>query len=601
MIFEVRLKDMTDAWIETSVPVAMTTDKTKALLHEIEVEPIDDDEFDAFWKDLSACIDEKNTMDWKINICAAEGGTFLGELITSSDGITWGHSSSADATTARLLWAFADYLKDYMLSKAIEQASKSMAGLAVSSTASTSTTPSAGAAISTGTTDEETEKLIETIKSKTKADIVKPKETLKDYVCDDCLMDELKDVKSFFEDSKTYAAMGIRIPKGILFKGLPGTGKTYAARCIAGDTDCWFMTCTASALQGQYIGSGAENIRNVFKGAKTLYDKTGKGVIIFLDELDSFGSRDSHKNGGAGGEEDRTLNQLLAEMSGFEDNDGIMILGATNYADRLDDALLRSGRFSRQIEITLPNEAQRDMLCEFYLNKIKIPLGGGITYAAVSNLCRGMTPADISEIANEAGILAIRRKLSILSEDVIDEAINKVITKNIRKPDKDMEFQHLVAVHECGHVLAEVLYSNRYPVKVTNYSYGNAGGFTQPSERMEGIITRDKYLSEVYGLLGGRCAETVALGYYTTGASEDLTRATKMLKAYFEVYHFEKYEIEKLEQTVEDFRNKMTQEVIELFRNPTQRVYLNKLISELESKRTLFTPDISKIVPIKVC
>jgi cell division protease FtsH len=195
--------------------------------------------------------------------------------------------------------------------------------------------------------------VVEKVKKQSKADIVKPKETLADYVCSDSLKEELLEVKNFFENASVYKSAGIRIPKGILFKGVPGTGKTYAARCIAGDVDCYFMTCTASSLQGMYIGSGAENIRNVFEGAKALRKASGKGVIIFFDELDSLGSRVSH-SGSASGEEDRTLNQLLAELSGFEDVEGIMVLGATNYPERIDDALMRSGRFSRQITIEIP-------------------------------------------------------------------------------------------------------------------------------------------------------------------------------------------------------------------------------------------------------
>ena len=213
------------------------------------------------------------------------------------------------------------------------------------------------------------DRLCEDISNNTKAEIVKPKETLKDYICNDLLKQELEEIKDFFENSGTYKAANVEIPKGILFKGPWGTGKTYAARCIAGTVDCYFMTCTASALQGQYIGSGAENIRMIFKGAKILAEKSGKGVILFIDELDSFGDR-QHRSGGAGGEEDRTLNQLLAEMSGFTDSENIMVLAATNFPERLDSALMRSGRFGRQITIDYPDDKERLHMVNYYFNKI---------------------------------------------------------------------------------------------------------------------------------------------------------------------------------------------------------------------------------------
>ena len=247
------------------------------------------------------------------------------------------------------------------------------------------------------------------------------------------------------------------------------------------------MTCTASALQGQYIGSGAENIRAIFKGAKLLAEKSKKGVILFIDELDSFGDR-QNRSGGAGGEEDRTLNQLLAEMSGFTETENIMVLAATNFPERLDSALMRSGRFGRQITIDYPDDFERLNMVKYYFDKIKIPLEKTVSKDDIASLTKGLTPADIKEIANESGILTIRQHQTEISLDNINEAVNKVITKNIRHPDKSTEELELVTAHECGHVLAEVIYNNSVPIKVTNYAYGNAGGFTQSAEVLSGII-----------------------------------------------------------------------------------------------------------------
>lgn len=441
--------------------------------------------------------------------------------------------------------------------------------------------------------DSEAE-LCEKISKETKAEVVKPKETLADYVCNSILKEELEEIKDFYEHRLDYKSNGVQLPKGILLKGPPGTGKTYAARCIAGSVDCYFMVCTASALQGMYIGSGAENIRNVFKGAKMLADKSKKGVIVFIDELDSFGSRDNH-HGGAGGEEDRTINQLLAEMSGFEDDTEIMVLAATNYPERLDDALQRSGRFGRQITITYPDDEERKNIINQYFGKIKLPMKG-CTSDQVADLTKGMTPADIKEIANESGIMSIRHKQSDIPLENINEAINKAITKDTRHPDKDAEFLALVTAHECGHVLAEVLYKDTVPVKVTNFAYGDAGGFTQPAEHLTGIVKKDKILGEVKSLLAGRAAEEVIKGYITTGASNDLKKAKAIIKSYYEVYNFEKYDAEKLDQLVIDKIDELYTSIVTDFKDTTNLKILNDLIASLSAKRTLYSSDISTLV-----
>ena len=442
-------------------------------------------------------------------------------------------------------------------------------------------------------TSEALERTIEEIKTKTKADISKPKETLADYVCGELLKEELTEIKDFMENESEYLCKGIALPKGILFKGVPGTGKTYAARCIAGSTDCYFMTCTASSLQGMYIGSGTENIRNIFNGAKTLKKVSGKNIIIFIDELDSLGSRDSH-GGNTGGEEDRTLNQLLAEMSGFEDCTGIMVLGATNYPERLDSALMRSGRFSRQITIEIPEYEERKELVKYYFNKISIPIDSDTNYDEITLITEGMTPADIKEISNEAGILTIRQKLSTISLNNINEAINKVITKNIRHPDGTLDTL-LVASHEIGHVMAEILYNKTFPIKVTNYSYGDAGGFTQSGKIAHGLITKEAYEANIKILIGGRAAESVLRGVETTGASSDFKRAKKMIKAYYETYNFETYDSKDIENVVINKLKDYYDKIIEDFSQENVLNILTELTAKLNKERILYTKDIQAL------
>lgn len=464
----------------------------------------------------------------------------------------------------------------------------------ISSTISAATSGTAGPTPTSSSA--EVDKILQHISNNTQAEVVKPKETLADYVCNSVLKEELEEIKDFFEHNADYTSKGIVIPKGVLFKGPWGTGKTYAARCIAGSVDCYFMQCTASALQGMYIGSGAQNIRDIFKAARLLIEKSGKGVIIFIDELDSFGNR-ATRSGGAGGEEDRTINQLLAEMSGFEDSDNIMVLAATNFPERLDAALMRAGRFGRQITIEKPDDYERLAMVEYYFKKISIPLESGLDYNTINDLCKNLTPAEIKEIANEASILTVRQKLSTINIDNVNEAINKVITKNIRHPDKPTDKPNLVAAHESGHVLAEVLYANTIPLKVTNYSYGDAGGFTQPSaDLLNNLPSKENFIADVKMLLGGRAAEEVICNTITSGASNDLERVKNILKAYYERFHFEEYDVSKLDQIVLDKLHEIYKEVVSDFKKPANLKYLQDLTDTLALKRVLYQADLSGIV-----
>ncbi len=432
----------------------------------------------------------------------------------------------------------------------------------------------------------EEDQFIEKIKEYTKTDIVKPTETISDYIADDDLLDELKEIIDFQNNSDKYAKLGIEIPKGVLFKGPPGTGKTYAAKCIAGSSNSYFMVTTASALQGQYIGSGAENIRKIFTGARELIKKTSKGVMIFIDELDSFGSRTSH-SGSASGEEDRTLNQLLAELSGFNPTDKIMVLAATNFVERLDEALLRSGRLGRQITIDYPTEIQRRHLVEYYFKKFKLHDTGT---DVISDLVDGLSPADIKAVANESAILAVRNTREEIKLDDINEAINKTITKNVKRKDVKKD-KYLVSAHEMGHVLAEALYLKTCPLKVTNDTYGDAGGFTQTTNHLSGITKQERYAAEIKILMAGRAAEQVICGYITNGASSDLQRANRIVKAYYEAYHFEPYDVSKLEQLVQDKIHSLYTETVKDFE--LHKDLLKSLTDELMTKSTIYRPLLS--------
>jgi ATP-dependent Zn protease len=587
------ITDKSGEYVKSVVPLDKTTAITDALGHTLMFSPFDDESMSEFANNiLLKLINTTDSLDWKIEVWEPDHSKQWGSLDLDSTGIGLFANPAMPEDYQRALRKFVSEVNDYVSSAILTLMSRKVTGTALKSEEDVGSSVDASATACGGTSTSELDAIVDDIKKRTKADIVKPKETLSDYVCDSTLREELEEIKNFFENESTYKSLGIKLPKGILFKGVPGTGKTYAARCIAGSVDCWFMSCTASALQGMYIGSGAENIRLVFKGAKALKDVSKKGVIVFIDEIDSFGSRESH-NGGASGEEDRTLNQLLAEMSGFEDEEGIMILAATNYPERLDDALMRSGRFSRQITIERPDETARRGLVEYYFNKIKLPLLD-TDFDEICSLTTGFTPADIQEVSNEAGILAVRRAESTISLDAVNEAVNKVITKNIRRPDK-AGMPEVVAIHEIGHVVAEAIYLNSVSLKVTNFSYGSAGGFTQPAKLMEGLITQAQLKGYVMSLLGGRVAEQM-YGEISTGASDDLNRAKKQIRAYFEKYHFEKYTVKELDQLVEDTLCEWTNELYVKFTEPDVKTIIHKLVHELKAKRVLYQSDIAAVV-----
>lgn len=586
--------DMKDGFIASFTPLEFTLDESKAITTTLN-------EFSYDTADLeSAVINVVNKIlrevdDFHVCICMSDDSDVPLGIINICDSLNVAGDGDIDGTLfsaikqlasdiGMYLWEFKD---EFTTAKkaSTPSVSKTLKTLADADTADIHTVDA------TATADDS--EIIAEIQKKTKADVVKPKETLDDYVCDVTLMQELLEIKDFCEKESDYKSKGISIPKGILFKGRPGTGKTYAARCVAGATNCYFIVCTASSLQGMYIGSGAENIRNLFKGAKELRKATGKGVIVFIDELDSFGSRSGH-SGSSSGEEDRTLNQLLAELSGFEDSEGIMVMGATNYPDRIDDALMRAGRFSRQITINPPEDTERLHLVSYYFSKIKMDVDGA-DCNKISDLMKGLTPADIKEIANEAAILAVRATQTKISLDNINEAVNKVITKNIRTPDGKLDVR-LVSAHECGHVLASYIYNGNIPIKVTSYAYGGMGGFTQMSESLEGLFTNEKLLNEVREFVAGRAAEKVICGVETNGASNDLERAKKLLLAYYETYNFEHYTESELKQLVLDKLNSIYEDVVRDFKVPENYDNLLTLTDNLEKNRVLYQSDIASVL-----
>lgn len=588
----VKFKDESnDVYLSSMSPVSFSADSTEALAYTLDLNSanIENDILEYIVKPVTAIL--KYDINIKVLVLIEEEGTgeILCKLMVSEVGVI--KSTNPKVTDAYVNETFTKIQEVIAESAAMIYLRGAASGLSKTiSSLSKAMGKGSGKLSVAGTKD--VDKIIEVINNETKGHVVKPTVTLKDYVGGKILLEELNEVKDFMERYEDYKKLNIELPIGILFKGEPGTGKTYAAKCIAGSTDCYFISCTASSLQGMYIGSGSQNIRELFSGAKALQEASGKGVIIFIDEIDSLGSRENHR-GGAGGEEDRTVNQLLAEMSGFEDTEKIMVMAATNYADRLDDALTRSGRFSRQINIPYPRLSEREYLVEYYFNRIDLKILD-TTHNDIALLCHGLSPADIKEIANESAILAIRNKRDSITLEDINEAVNKCITKNVRNEDKD--YTDIVTAHECGHVLAEYLYLGEVSIKVTNYSYGDAGGFTQPSFRLEGIIPDWKFVADVKTLLAGRAAEEVIMNVKTNGASNDLQKAANIITSYYDTYFFNNYKVSELEQLVNDKLEEVYNSVVEDFRKDENLEKLNKLIDELNSKRVLYKMEISAIL-----
>ena len=593
-LYAIFLDDNTSEFLKTESPVTFTGNSTEAMRLEFDNEKEDyEDVAKKLMSILSSMIkyDADNTILMKIFIKSSDEEILKASI--NKSGIVPAIKTTIDSVLQGYLMDLMDELVDEIGSAYLKSLASGL-GASVSKMMS-----SMGKMMGTGTAPKlekaSADEIIEYINNETKGHVFKPNVTLDDYVGNSILKEELLEIKDFMERFKDYKDLNIEIPIGVLFKGAPGTGKTYAAKCIAGSTDCYFISCTASSLQGMYIGSGSQNIRELFTASKKLKEVSGKGVIIFIDEIDSLGSRDNHR-GGASGEEDRTVNQLLAEMNGFEETEQIMVMAATNYADRLDDALLRSGRFSRQINIPYPELEERRWLVEFYYNKLKTPILDS-NFDEIASITYGLSPADIKEIANESAILTVRHKEDKIKLEYINEAINKCITKNVRNVDKP--YIDIVTAHECGHVLAEKLYLDSISIKVTNYSYGDAGGFTQPSYRLDGIIPKEKFIANVKTLLAGRAAEKVMCNTETNGASNDLQKAGRIIQSYYDTYFFENYDVSKLEQLVNDKLEELYNEVVEDFKKDDNKAMLENLIENLNTKRVLYQVDLISILETK--
>lgn len=354
-----------------------------------------------------------------------------------------------------------------------------------------------------------------------------------DVVGHDEVVEDVKFIVSLLKDPTLGKATGARVPKGVLFSGEPGTGKTLLAKAIAGEAGVPFIYMNASNFIELYVGMGAKRVRELFKVARK-----HKPCIIFIDEIDAVGT--SRSRNGGNSENSQTLNALLQEMDGFSTQEGIVVIGATNTPEKLDKALVRSGRFDRKIEIHPPKDWKvRKQIFEHYLQNKKV--SSDVEFDVLSKQVAGFTGADIESIVNEAALITAMHNEEIITNAYIEEAIDKVVFKGNRSKEKEISSdKRIVAYHEAGHAVTSYLLGidiARASIIGTTSGVGGAV-FQQESESQ--FLTDVDFLNKIKVCYGGRASESIKFNAVTTGASNDITQATNLIQKYVQRYGFDK-------------------------------------------------------------
>jgi len=351
--------------------------------------------------------------------------------------------------------------------------------------------------------------------------------SFKDIAGIDEAKSEFEEIVSFLKEPDKYTIVGAKIPKGILLVGPPGTGKTLLAKAIANEADVPFFSVAGSEFVEMFIGIGAARVRDLFKKASE-----NAPCIVFIDEIDAVGRERGAGVGGGNDEREQTLNQLLTEMDGFKENKGVIVVGATNRADILDAALLRPGRFDRQVTVNLPDRLGRVGILKVHArNK---PLGEDVSLVQLANRTPGFSGADLANLLNEAAILATRYKKSCITKNELNEAADRIIGGIAGAPMEDTKNKRLIAYHEVGHAIAgSVLKSHDEVEKITLTPRGAAKGLTWfTPEEDQSLLSRSALLARIITTLAGRAAEQVIFGdpEVTTGASNDLQQVTNLAR-----------------------------------------------------------------------
>ncbi len=354
----------------------------------------------------------------------------------------------------------------------------------------------------------------------------RPKVTFADVAGIDEAVEELQEVRDFLSDPDRYHRMGARIPRGVLLVGPPGTGKTLLAKAVAGEAGVPFFSISGSDFVEMFVGVGASRVRDLFKQAKE-----AAPCIVFIDEIDAVGRQRGAGLGGGHDEREQTLNQLLVEMDGFEDNSSVILIAATNRPDILDPALLRPGRFDRRVTVDRPDVRGREQILRVHAEGK--PMAADVDFARLARVTPGFTGADLANLVNEAALLAARRRRPTIGGDEVEEAMERVMAGPERKSRVITEGERrVIAYHESGHALVGHVLENSDPIhKISIVSRGQALGYTmQVPEEDHFLETRDGMLDQIAVLLAGRTAEELFCDDVTTGASNDLERATKLAR-----------------------------------------------------------------------
>ena len=349
----------------------------------------------------------------------------------------------------------------------------------------------------------------------------------RDVAGEDAAKENLSEIVEYLHNPARYKESGASMRKGILLVGPPGTGKTMLAKAVAGEANVPFFSMSGSEFVEMFVGMGASKVRDLFQQAK---EKAP--CIVFIDEIDAIGKK---RDGQIGGNDEReqTLNQLLTEMDGFEDNTGVIILAATNRPESLDPALLRPGRFDRRVPVELPDLKGREDILKVHAKKIKV--GDNVDYNKVARMASGASGAELANIVNEAALRAVRDNRKFVTQEDLEESIEVVIAgyqkKNAILTDKE---KRIVAYHEIGHALVAAKQTNSAPVQkitIVPRTSGALGYTMQVEEGNHYLMTKEEILNKIATLTGGRAAEEIVFGSVTTGASNDIEQATKLARA----------------------------------------------------------------------
>ena len=363
-------------------------------------------------------------------------------------------------------------------------------------------------------------------KSKAKRADSKKKTTFADVAGADEEKEEMAEIVEFLKDPKKFNELGARIPKGVLLVGPPGTGKTLLARAVAGEADVAFFSISGSDFVEMYVGVGASRVRDLFHEAKK-----NAPAVVFIDEIDAVGRQRGASLGGGHDEREQTLNQLLVEMDGFGENEGVIVMAATNRPDILDKALLRPGRFDRQITVNYPDVKGREEILKVH-SRGK-PLGPDVNLKTIAKSTSGFTGADLENLLNESALLAVRHGKKAITQEEVEEATIKVVMGTEKKShvvsDKD---KMVTSYHEAGHAVVSFFLPTQDPVhQISIIQRGMAAGYTMYlPEEDKGHVSRNQMLEQICSLLGGRAAEQLTQDDICTGASNDIERATELAR-----------------------------------------------------------------------